>query len=319
MKILITGAAGFVGYHLAHYVNQLGNVEILALDRHFQNPQSIALPANLQKIECNLLDRTKLFTIVRETQPDRIFHLAAQSFVPHSWENPAETFEINITGTLNILEAARPLADHCRIQIAGSSEEYGLVTPENCPITENQPFRPVSPYAVSKIGQDMLGYQYAQSYRMPIIRTRAFNHAGPYQSACFVIPSFARQIARIEAGLIEPIIRVGELSTIRDFSDVRDIVRGYWLALEKGQPGEVYNLASGHGLTISDVLQKLLSLSDHHITVKTDPQLRRPSDIPQLVGDSTKLQLAAGWSVQIPFMKTLRDTLDFWRAQTDAE
>jgi GDP-4-dehydro-6-deoxy-D-mannose reductase len=199
------------------------------------------------------------------------------------------------------------------IQIACSSEEYGLVHPDEVPIKETNPLRPLSPYAVSKVGQDFLGYQYFQSYGLKVIRTRGFNHTGPRRASVFVTSSFARQLATIEAGLAEPVLKVGNLDAVRDFTDVRDMVRAYWLAVTQGRPGEAYNIATGHGITIRDLLAKLIELVGVEVKVETDPARLRPSDVEILIGDSSKFRADTGWEPRIPFDQTLRDLLDYWR------
>jgi len=223
----------------------------------------------------------------------------------------------NIISQVNLFEAMRDLKIAPRFLAIGSSEEYGLVRPDELPIKETNPLRPLSPYAVSKVTQDMLGYQYFKSYGLPIIRTRAFNHEGPRRGDVFVTSNFARQITEIEAGLREPVIFVGDLKPKRDYSDVRDIVRGYWALLERGEPGEVYNLCSGKSWPIQHVLDFLLGQSRvKGIAVKIDPARLRPSDVMELEGDPSKIERAVGWKVEIPFERTLMDLLDYWRQRT---
>jgi GDP-4-dehydro-6-deoxy-D-mannose reductase len=249
-------------------------------------------------------------------RPDRIFHLAAQSFVPTSWKCPAETFAINATGEINLFEALLSLKQSPLIQVAGSSEEYGRVFPDEIPMKETNPLRPLSPYAVSKVAQDLLGYQYFQSYGLPVVRTRGFNHTGPRRGEVFVTSSFAKQIAEIEKGKKEAAIYVGNLEAQRDFNDVRDIVDAYWLSLEKGEPGEVYNIGSGVARPIREVLDTLLSLSKVKVRVEVDPKRLRPSDVPILLADSSKFIGRTGWRPRIPFQQTLSDLLNYWRERT---
>jgi len=248
-----------------------------------------------------------------EARPDYIFHLAAQSYVPASWTSPAVTLEINVVGSCNLFEAVRAAQIEPVIQIACSSEEYGLVKPNEVPIKETNPLRPLSPYAVSKIAMDHLGYQYFKSYGMKIIRTRGFNHTGPRRGEVFVCSTFTKQIAEIEKRIREPVILVGNLAAKRDFTDVRDMVRGYLLAVQKGKPGEVYNLCSGKAYVISEVLDMLLSMTKIKIKTERDPERIRPSDIPILLGDNSKFSRATGWKPKIPFEKTLKDLLNYWR------
>ncbi len=234
--------------------------------------------------------------------------------MPASWNAPEETLTTNIISELNLLEAMREIDKEIRIQVAGSSEEYGLVFEDEAPIKETNPLRPLSPYAVSKVAQDMLAYQYHRSYGLFTVRTRAFNHEGPRRGHVFVTSNFARQIAWIEAGKKEPVIEVGNLSARRDFTDVRDVVKAYWLSLEKGEPGEVYNIGSGKAVTIQEMLDMLLTMTDVKIEVRPVPERMRPSDVELLLADVGKFNALTGWKAEIPLTKTLGDTLDYWRA-----
>ena len=315
MRVLITGITGFAGSHLADYLlAEMPGVEIYGTKRWRSRMENIEhILDEVRLVECDLKDANAVRKTLDEIRPERIFHLAAQSFVPASWRAPSETLENNILSQTNIFEAMRALGLDARIQIAGSSEEYGLVHPDEVPITESNPLRPLSPYAVSKVAQDLLAYQYYRSYGLAAIRTRGFNHTGPRRGDVFVTSNFAKQIAAIEAGLQEPVIRVGNLSAQRDFTDVRDIVRAYWLALEKGTPGEVYNLASGKAVTIRELLDMLLALSDSDVDVEVDPDRLRPSDVEVLLGDYSKFHADTGWEPRIPLSQTVADLLDFWR------
>lgn len=320
MKILITGITGFVGSHLADYVlENYPQVEIHGIRRWRSNVDNIKhLENKVIFHDCDIKDANNVYKIIEQVRPDKIFHLAAQSFVPTSWEAAAETLNNNIIGECNIFEAIRKFKVSGYdpiITIAGSSEEYGLVYPNEVPIKETNPLCPLSPYAVSKIGQDYLAYQYWQSYKIRSIRTRAFNHTGPRRGEVFVSSNFAKQVAEIEKGVREPIIKVGNLEAIRDFTDVRDVVRAYWLAAEKCQAGEVYNICSGKGYKIKEVLDKLISFNKiKEIKVILDPQRMRPSDVPILIGDHSKFSEETGWQPEISFLdKTLKDLLDYWR------
>jgi GDP-4-dehydro-6-deoxy-D-mannose reductase len=256
--------------------------------------------------------------LIEASRPDVVIHLAAQSFVGASWQAPAETFITNTVSQVNLLEAIRAQGVKPRFLVIGTSEEYGFVQEDELPITEANPLRPLSPYAVSKVAQDLMGYQYFKSYGMHIVRSRAFNHEGPRRGDVFVTSNFARQIAEIERGLREPVIAVGNLKTRRDYTDVRDIVRGYWLLLEKGEPGEVYNLCSGRAWLIQDILDFLLGEARvDGITVREDRARLRPSDVPVLLGDATKARKAVGWELRIPFEQTLRDVLAYWRDRVE--
>ena len=290
MKILITGVTGFVGSHLAEYCLSLDQqVEVIGTCRWRSRRENIEhLEDAINLYECDLRDASSVKTLLADIQPERIFHLAAQSYVPSSWNSPGETITTNVIGQLNIFEAMRETNSTASIQIAGSSEEYGLVHPEEAPITEENPLRPLSPYAVSKVAQDMLAYQYFQSYGLKVVRTRAFNHTGPRRGDVFVTSNFAKQIAEIEVGQRPPVIHVGDLNPQRDFTDVRDIVRAYWLSLEHCSPGEVYNVASGKAYRIEEVLKILLDNSEQDIEVVEDPERLRPSDVPLLLGDNSR-------------------------------
>jgi GDP-4-dehydro-6-deoxy-D-mannose reductase len=316
MRLLITGITGFVGSHMAEYALARGST-VLGSGRWRSRTENIEhLRTRIELFECDLRDLASVRRLVREAQPTHVIHLAAQSFVGSSWHMPAETLSTNILSQVNLLESVREMSIVPRVLVIGSSEEYGLVYEDELPITESNPLRPLSPYAVSKVAQDMMGFQYFKSYGLPIIRTRAFNHEGPRRGEVFVTSNFAKQVAEVEAGLRDPIIFVGDLNPRRDFSDVRDIVRGYWLLLERGEPGEVYNLSSGRTWAIRDVLDFLLAHSSvKGISVETDPARLRPSDVMILEGDSSKIRKAVGWEVEIPVQQTLRDSLLYWRGR----
>lgn len=316
-KILITGITGFVGSHLAEWLLKQG-YEVHGTVRWRSRMDNIlAIQHKLHLIETDLRDYSSMHRAVWEVKPDAIFHLAAQSFVPTSFHAPQETLTTNIHGNVNLLEAVRQEKLDTVIQVAGSSEEYGMVYPDEIPIKETNPLRPMSPYAVSKVGQDMLSLQYHLSYGMNTIVTRAFNHTGPRRGEVFVCSNFAMQVARIEKELQEPVIEHGNLDTIRDFTDVRDIVRGYELAVLKCKAGEVYNLCSGEKGTFSirSLLELLVQMSSVKIKLKIDPRRMRPSDVPILHGDALKFHECTGWEPTIPFEQTLRDILDYWRSR----
>jgi GDP-4-dehydro-6-deoxy-D-mannose reductase len=313
-KVLITGITGFAGSYLAQLLLEKKDVKVFGIKRWRSKLDNIAqIKDRLVLKECDIKDASSVREILREIKPDMIFHLAAQSFVPTSWHSPSETLTTNIIGELNIFEGIRQAGIDPLIQIAGSSEEYGLVRKEDIPIKETTQLNPLSPYAVSKVGQDLLAYQYYKSYGLRAVRTRAFNHTGPRRVEVFVCSNFAYQIARIEEGLQEPAIYTGNLSAIRDFTDVRDIVRAYWLALEKGEPGDVYNICAGRGYSVKEVLGIFKDLSKKKFDLKKDPSRIRPSDVPILIGDNTKFVKRTGWRPEIPFEKTLKDLLGYWR------
>jgi GDP-4-dehydro-6-deoxy-D-mannose reductase len=314
MRVLITGITGFAGSHLADYCLERGDVEVFGIIRWRSRTENIEHMGNEIKImECDLRDATSTRDVIENIHPDYIFHLAAQSFVPTSWGAPTESLTTNVLGELNIFEAARKIGLKCRIQLAGSSEEYGLVREDEIPITEDNPLRPLSPYGVSKVTQDLLGYQYYMSYKMDIVRTRGFNHTGPRRPPVFVCSDFAKQVVDIEKGLKEPVIHVGNLAAKRDFTDVRDTVKAYFLALEKGKSGEVYNICSEKSWSIQKVLDMLIAKSKKEIKVEVDEARLRPSDVPLLQGDCSKFRNDTGWKPVIPFEQTLEDILDYWR------
>lgn len=313
-RVLITGITGFAGSHLVEYLLSRSDVEIHGIKRWRSNTEAIA--PHLERItihECDLRDQTSVTEIIARVKPEKIFHLAAQSFVPTSWNAPAETLSTNILGNLHIFEAVRSVGINPFMQIACSSEEYGMVYEHELPIRETNQLRPMSPYAVSKVGQDLLSYQYFMSYKLNVVRTRAFNHTGPRRGEVFVCSNFAKQIAEIELGLRPPLLKVGNLEAKRDFTDVRDTVRAYWLALEKCEPGQVYNICSGSCIAIRELLEKLLAMSSAAIEVRQDAARLRPSDVPVLLGDNTLFCTTTGWQPRISFDTTLVDILNFWR------
>jgi len=310
LRALITGVQGFAGPHLIELLRAETDWELYGLGRT-QRPPAIGY----HPVSVDLRDRDRLQAIVAEIAPTHVFHLAAQSHVPTSHTDGGTTLLNNIIGQTNLLDACRTLPAAPRMLIVGSGEEYGRAKPEQMPLREDSPLNPTSPYAVSKIAQDYLGLQYFTSYDLPVVRVRPFNHIGPGQGDRFVVPAFARQIARIEAGQQEPVVRVGNLEARRDFVDVRDVVRAYHLALTRGEPGEVYNIGGGAVVSIGEVLAMLLARSSRAIAVEPNPDLLRPSDVPLFVADSTRLREATGWAPTIPFTRSLQDILDWWREE----
>ncbi|HBL28919.1 MAG TPA: GDP-mannose 4,6-dehydratase [Acidobacteria bacterium] len=315
MRALITGITGFAGSHLAEYLlAEQPDVEVFGLYRWRSRMENIEhLRSKVTLLECDLRDYTSVHAALAASRPDYIFHLAAQSFVPSSWTAPNETLTTNVSGQTNLFEAIRALGLDPVVQIACSSEEYGLVHKDEVPIKETNPLRPLSPYAVSKVAQDYLAYQYFMSYGLKAIRTRGFNHTGPRRGHVFVTSNFCSQVAAIELGLQEPVIRVGNLDALRDFTDVRDMVRAYWLAVTKGTPGEVYNIATGHGIVIREMLDRIIAMAKVEVKVEVDPARLRPSDVEILIGDSSKFRADTGWEPRVPFEQTLTDLLNYWR------
>jgi len=321
MRALITGISGFVGLHLSeHLVADHPEIELFGLRRwRSEMPAAAALGPGVRIVEGDLLDAPSLLRVLQASRPDVIFHLAASSSVASSWDTPAEMLQVNVLGTLHLLEAVRQMDLDAPVVLACSAESYGLVREDELPIREEQPFRPVSPYAVSKAAVDLLAFQYFQTFRLRTVRMRLFNHCGPRQSARFVISSLARQLAEIEVGLRPPRIQVGNLDVRRDFVDVRDAARAYWLAAERGEPGEAYNIASGRARSIREILDHMLSLSDAVVEVELDPGRLRPSELEVLVGDAGRFRTATGWEPRIPLERTVADTLDYWRATLRGE
>jgi GDP-4-dehydro-6-deoxy-D-mannose reductase len=315
LRVLVTGITGFVGSWLAEYLLTLEDIKVFGIDQWKSRTENVKhLLNHIELFECDIRDATSVRNVIEQTEPDRIFHLAAQSHVPTSWSSPSVTLETNIMGQLNLFHAVKKIGINPLIQIAGSSEEYGLVKPDELPIKETNPLRPLSPYAVSKVAQNMLAYQYFTNYGLRIIRTRAFNHTGPRRPANFVCSDFARQIVEMEKGKREPVIHVGSLEAVRDFTDVRDMVKAYWLTLEKGKPGETYNICSGKGQRVQDVLKALIRLSEmKNIKIEQENARLRPTDIPTLVCDCRKFKEITGWKQEIPFEQTLQDILEYWR------
>ncbi|MCK4264315.1 MAG: GDP-mannose 4,6-dehydratase [Candidatus Aminicenantes bacterium] len=315
MRVLITGITGFAGSHLADYIlENHPDVRLYGLKRWRSRMENILhIQEKIELFEADLKDIVSLRKSLAEIKPDRIFHLAAQSFVPFSWKCPAETFAINAIGQINLFEAILSLGLSPKIQVAGSSEEYGLVNSDEVPMREENPLRPLSPYAVSKVAQDFLAWQYFKSYGLRTVRTRGFNHTGPRRGEVFICSNFAKQIAEIEKKKREPVIFVGNLEAKRDFTDVRDTVRAYWLSLEKGEEGEVYNIGKGKTCSMKEVLDILLSKSKVHVKIEVDSKRLRPSDVPVLLSDCTRFRKLTGWEPKIPFSQSLQDLLDYWR------
>ncbi len=307
MRVLITGAGGFVGNHLAAHLSQaVANVQLFGAT--LLKSETIH-PAISDNRLIDLKDYAQVRDLLADCRPDAVYHLAAQAFVPRSFEAPWETLENNILSQLNITRACLELNLRPRILIVSSAEIYGQVSADQLPLDENCAIRPTNPYSVSKVAQDMLGLQYHLSHGLPIMRARPFNHIGPGQNGRFVAPAFAMQIANIEEGRRRAVIKVGNLTAKRDFTDVRDIARAYRLIIEKGRPGEAYNVASGMAYSIRRLLDILLGLSEIDIEVQVDPARLRPVDVPEIRGDSAKLRRDTGWQPSLTFEETLKDVL----------
>lgn len=316
MRVLITGITGMMGSVLAQeWLRRAPEAEVFGTHRWRSRMGNVEpFKHRVRLRECDVRDQSNVRRLLHEIQPDRIFHLAAQSNVPTSLHAPADTLATNVVGLVNLLEAMRELRSTARILVPGSSEEYGLQQPDELPARETNFLRPLSPYGVSKVAQDMTGLQYFESYGLHIVRTRAFNHTGPGREDVFVESNLARQIAEIEAGLRPPILHVGNLDVVRDYSDVRDIARAYVLALENGTAGEVYNICSGQAVRIGQMVDMLLSMTSVPIEVRQDPSRVRSKEALQLTGDASRFRALTGWEPEIPLHDTLRDILGTWRA-----
>jgi len=315
MNILITGGNGFMASYLIDYIleNNLGKVYATIRNKN-ENLENIKYALDkITLLDCDINDFNAVQTSLEESQPDIVFHLAAQTFVQTSWRAPAETLQTNIIGSSNLLEAIRKSKFDPRIQIAGSSEEYGLVKENEVPIKESNPLRPLSPYGVSKVALDLMGYQYYKSYGLKIIRTRCFNTTGPRRGEKFVCSNWSKQIAEIERGLRKPIVFHGNLDNYRDFTDVRDIAQALYLAVSKCKPGEVYNICSEKTWQMRQVLSILAGYSSKKISLKEDVSRFRPSDVRILLGDCSKFKKKTGWQPKIDFKQSLLDLLNYWR------
>ena len=315
MKALITGISGFVGSHLAEYLLENTDWEVAGtVFGPYGNIADLCGTLELYPAELSRLD--VMTFIMEQARPDVIFHLAAQPLVSASRRDPWGTLETNIRMQLNVLEGVARIDPECRVLVVGSSEEYGLVSPEDLPIDEETPLRPLSPYAVSKVGQDLLGLQYHLTHKLHVVRARPFNHIGPRQRVGFVASDFASQIAAAELGLQPAMMKVGNLAARRDFSDVRDVVRAYVLLITEGEPGQVYNIGSGESHAIQDLLDTLLSLSRVPIEVQRDPARMRPSEVPEVICDASRIRAHTGWQTTISFEQSLEDILAYWREET---
>lgn len=319
MRALITGVTGFVGSHLAEFLLAKKGMEVTGVGRL---PSVRAARGRLRPffgkmayVPADITNFSQMRRILKKYRPDRIFHLAGVSSVRESWKDPARTLDVNIQSPLGLFEAVRGLGLRSRLHIAGSSEVYGDVPDGRLSIDEKTPFRPFTPYGVSKAAQDLLAYQYSRSFGLPVVATRAFPHAGPRQNEGFVASNFARQVALIEAGKQEPVLRVGNLKLVRDFTDVRDIVRAYWLALEKGEPGQSYNVCRGEGIELREIVETYLKASSVTVKVVVDHRRLRTQEPPRVVGDPKKFLARTGWRPMISTRTMLMDILNYWRCE----
>lgn len=311
MKALIIGAAGFVGSYLIQYLKDDLHWEVIAT----KLPQETITIEDVEIYNLDILKKDCILPLLQSIHPDMILHLAAQSSVGVSWKNPALTIDINIKGSIYVLDAIRELDYKPRVLLIGSGEEYGHILPTETPIREETILRPGNIYAATKACQNMLGKIYADAYQMDIISVRAFNHIGPNQAPIFVVSDFCKQVAEIEVGQKEPVIYVGNLSVARDFTDVRDVVRAYGLLLQHGIAGETYNVGSGHAIKIEDILHQILLQSKVTIQVEVDAAKLRPVDVPIIEADTTKLYQCTKWKPEISIDETISDVLEYWRNQ----
>lgn len=318
MRALVTGISGFVGGHLTEHLAAEGDL-VVGLSASGKWPAALSHLSRLARIEqCDLtsIDESDLVDLIARKQPQVIYHLAAQSNPQASLVDPRGTWALNLGGALNLLEAVKgaraKLENPVRVILVGSGVSYGNPAPEQMPVSESCPLRPNNPYSSSKAAADLLGVQHFLSHGTDVVMVRPFNHAGPRQSAKYVLPALALQVAEVEAGR-KPYVEVGNLEVVRDFTDVRDVVRGYRLLALHGQPGEIYNLGSGRGTKLADALAHLVSLAPKSVEVRVDPARVRPVDQPLLVADPSKLRAETGWEARIPIEQTLADMLELSR------
>jgi GDP-4-dehydro-6-deoxy-D-mannose reductase len=314
-NILIIGGAGFVGNYLIDHIqkNCTWSINVTKI------PIEKIKYKGINIYDLNILNKDNISLLLKQVNPDYIFHLAAQSSVALSWKKPLLTVDVNIKGSINILDSIRDLDYKPRILFIGSGEEYGHIKPEESPINEKNMVRPGNIYAATKVSQNIIGKIYSDAYDMDIISVRAFNHIGPNQAPLFVVADFCKQVAEIEIGLKAPVIKVGNLSAKRDFTDVRDVVRAYVMLIEHGKKGETYNIGSGHAVEINEILNEILKMSKIEIEKEIDENKIRPVDIPIIEADIKKLQETIKWKPEIPLRTTLKETLEYWRNKVKRE
>ena len=310
-RAIIIGAAGFVGSYLARHLQSKYGMKVAVTKLSHETLEI----EGADVYDLDIMNRDAVVNLLFKVRPDYIFHLAAQSSVGLSWKNPGLTIDINIKGSINVMDAVRELYYKPRILLIGSGEEYGHIKEGETPIAEDNMVRPGNIYAATKACQNMIGNIYAKAYDMNLMMVRAFNHIGPTQAPMFVVADFCKQVAEIEKGLRSPIMYVGNLSALRDFTDVRDVVRAYALLVQKGSSGETYNVGSGHAVSIQEILDMIIALSDKAIKVEVDPNKLRPVDIPIIEADTRKLKMATGWEQTIPLRQTIEETLEYWRGR----
>ncbi len=317
-NVLITGITGFAGSHLMDYILENTDYTVYGLKRMNSSLKNIKHALDrIHLIDGDLLDESSLINALKIAKPDQIYHLGALSWVTPSWNMPAVYMQTNAIGTINLLEAMRVVGNNARVLTSATPEEFGDVPLDMLPITEKTRIHPINPYAASKAAQDMVCMTYYASYNMDIVRTRAFNHEGPRRNVHGAIASFAYQIACIEAGLQEPVIKVGNLSATRNFTDIRDTVRAYFLAMEKGKSGELYLIGTDQIYTMEALLKKLITFSTKakEITIEVDPARVRPTELMTFIGDYTKFKTQTGWEMKYKIDETLQSVLDYWRGE----
>lgn len=308
-KALIIGAAGFVGPYLAEQLTDECGMQVHATKLSHGDLENIK--AELHMLD--ILNKEEIVELLYKIRPDYIFHLAAQSSVAVSWKNPGLTIDVNIKGSVNVLDAVRELYYKPRVLLIGSGEEYGHIQPGETPVREDNHLRPGNLYAATKVCQNMIASIYTTAYDMELIMVRAFNHIGPKQAPIFVVSDFCKQVVEIEKGLREPVMMVGNLKAMRDFTDVRDVVRAYALLVQYGKAGETYNVGSGKAVEIQEILNLIISKSNVQVEVRIDPNKIRPVDVPIIEADTSKLEMATGWKRKIPLDQTIQETMDYWR------
>lgn len=315
MRVFLTGATGFAGSHLVDRLLAAGH-QLFALVHSASSHQELPQDAGIETVVGDLLDEESLKTAVSQARPDVIYHLAGQAYPARSWQIPVQTMMVNTIGTINLLEAAvafgRP-----RVVVVTSADVYGLVSPEEMPLTEAVPPAPRHPYGVSKLSAGQYVPLYWQRYQLPVVEARPFNHIGPRQALGFVVPDFASQLAAIKLGQQPPKLSVGNLDAERDFTDVRDVARAYTLLAEKGQPGETYFICSGQPVSIHYLLTALAELAEVAVEIEYDPERMRPSDTPRLYGSYAKIQRDTGWQPQIHLRESLAEALADWVARLE--
>jgi len=311
VRVLVTGAGGFVGRYLVRALAEQGH-DVHGLV-HPSDPVAGLAELPMSQHPGDVVDGDTFDATVGTVAPEAVVHLAALSFVPAAERDPQPTYRVNVGGTLAVLAAVRARVPKARLLLIGSGDAYGAVRPEEVPIGEDVPLRPLSVYGASKAAAEVTAAQWARSYGLDVVRVRPFNHTGPSQTPTFVCPSLAKQVADIEAGRQAPAIRAGNLDPVRDLSDVRDVVGGYVALLERGKSGEVYNLCSGTGRSIRELIDLFRSLARVAIEVTQDPALMRPVEIPRIVGSHAKATADTGWRPRIPFEQTAADVLGWWR------